>query len=184
MSLAYDGRSLCEICEDNVSIREGVFEHPRSFPSRMCLSTLGPFLSLNVEYLWVNVLYLSKNRPPFCPQAPQAVGRALGQGLAGQLRIPSLLKPNAVSFVSVGDGSVNHAQVCPFPPPSSLSLLIPDQLPSFGFMLSTLCKCTQSIFFHLPDCATWPVQVFSKDLRQIFTIVRGTPFMRGYVSVK
>eukprot|EP01061_Rhynchopus_euleeides_P020168 TRINITY_DN32905_c0_g1_i1.p1 TRINITY_DN32905_c0_g1~~TRINITY_DN32905_c0_g1_i1.p1 ORF type:complete len:771 (+),score=312.17 TRINITY_DN32905_c0_g1_i1:36-2315(+) len=43
-------------------------------------------------------------------QAPQAVGRSLGQGLASQLRVPSLLKPDAVSLVSVGDGSVNHAQ--------------------------------------------------------------------------
>eukprot|EP01060_Flectonema_neradi_P024694 TRINITY_DN3358_c3_g1_i1.p1 TRINITY_DN3358_c3_g1~~TRINITY_DN3358_c3_g1_i1.p1 ORF type:complete len:811 (+),score=186.16 TRINITY_DN3358_c3_g1_i1:62-2434(+) len=43
-------------------------------------------------------------------QAPQAVGRALGASLAHQLKVPSKLSPNAVSFVSIGDGSVNHAQ--------------------------------------------------------------------------
>ena len=43
-------------------------------------------------------------------QAPQAVGRALGASLAHQLKVPSKLSPDAVSFVSIGDGSVNHAQ--------------------------------------------------------------------------
>eukprot|EP01059_Diplonema_ambulator_P034605 TRINITY_DN784_c5_g1_i1.p1 TRINITY_DN784_c5_g1~~TRINITY_DN784_c5_g1_i1.p1 ORF type:complete len:801 (+),score=278.56 TRINITY_DN784_c5_g1_i1:240-2405(+) len=43
-------------------------------------------------------------------QAPQAVGRALGSALASQLELPCLLAPGSVSLVSVGDGSVNHAQ--------------------------------------------------------------------------
>eukprot|EP00755_Sulcionema_specki_P025692 Sspe_Gene.83899::Locus_55048_Transcript_1_1_Confidence_1.000_Length_2406::g.83899::m.83899/K11381/bkdA; 2-oxoisovalerate dehydrogenase E1 component len=43
-------------------------------------------------------------------QAPQAVGRALGNSLAHQLKLGSLLPSDAINFVSVGDGSVNHAQ--------------------------------------------------------------------------
>jgi len=42
-------------------------------------------------------------------QAPPAVGRALGVGLAHSLRVPSVFPRDSVSFVSVGDGSVNHS---------------------------------------------------------------------------
>jgi len=43
-------------------------------------------------------------------QAPQAVGRALGNTLAHSIGAESILPKDAVNFVSVGDGSVNHAQ--------------------------------------------------------------------------
>eukprot|EP01065_Artemidia_motanka_P042786 TRINITY_DN5793_c1_g1_i1.p1 TRINITY_DN5793_c1_g1~~TRINITY_DN5793_c1_g1_i1.p1 ORF type:complete len:824 (+),score=262.69 TRINITY_DN5793_c1_g1_i1:72-2543(+) len=43
-------------------------------------------------------------------QAPQAVGRALGNTLAHSVGATSKLQKDAVNFVSVGDGSVNHAQ--------------------------------------------------------------------------
>eukprot|EP01062_Namystynia_karyoxenos_P078300 TRINITY_DN8045_c10_g1_i1.p1 TRINITY_DN8045_c10_g1~~TRINITY_DN8045_c10_g1_i1.p1 ORF type:complete len:839 (+),score=252.98 TRINITY_DN8045_c10_g1_i1:73-2589(+) len=43
-------------------------------------------------------------------QAPQAVGRALGNTLAHTLGVQSRLPSDSVNFVSVGDGSVNHAQ--------------------------------------------------------------------------
>eukprot|EP00756_Hemistasia_phaeocysticola_P034406 Hpha_TRINITY_DN16518_c4_g1::TRINITY_DN16518_c4_g1_i1::g.134215::m.134215/K11381/bkdA; 2-oxoisovalerate dehydrogenase E1 component len=43
-------------------------------------------------------------------QAPQAVGRALGNTLAHSLGADSILEKDAVNFVSVGDGSINHAQ--------------------------------------------------------------------------
>jgi 2-oxoisovalerate dehydrogenase E1 component len=42
-------------------------------------------------------------------QAPPAVGRALGIPLAHQLGIPTMFPKDAVSYVSVGDGSVNKA---------------------------------------------------------------------------
>lgn len=42
-------------------------------------------------------------------QAPPAVGRALGSSLAHAIKVPSLFPKDFVSFVSVGDGSVNHA---------------------------------------------------------------------------
>lgn len=42
-------------------------------------------------------------------QAPPAVGRALGNGLAHILGVPSLLPKDSVNIVTVGDGSVNHA---------------------------------------------------------------------------
>lgn len=42
-------------------------------------------------------------------QASPAVGRALGNGLAHHLQIESIFPKDFVSFVSVGDGSVNHA---------------------------------------------------------------------------
>lgn len=41
-------------------------------------------------------------------QAPPAVGRALGSHLASANGIPSLFPSDFVSFVTVGDGSVNH----------------------------------------------------------------------------
>uniref|UniRef100_A0A6B2KYX5 3-methyl-2-oxobutanoate dehydrogenase (2-methylpropanoyl-transferring) n=1 Tax=Arcella intermedia TaxID=1963864 RepID=A0A6B2KYX5_9EUKA len=42
-------------------------------------------------------------------QAPPAVGRALGNGLAHGLGVPSLFPKDFISYVSVGDGSVNHS---------------------------------------------------------------------------
>ena len=43
-------------------------------------------------------------------QAPPAVGRALGAQLASQLKIENApISPRAVSYVSLGDGSVNNA---------------------------------------------------------------------------
>lgn len=42
-------------------------------------------------------------------QAPPAVGRALGSGLAHTLRVPCLLSRDSISIVTVGDGSINHA---------------------------------------------------------------------------
>ena len=42
-------------------------------------------------------------------QCPPAVGRALGASLAKQLGQPSIFPSDFVSFVSLGDGSVNHA---------------------------------------------------------------------------
>lgn len=42
-------------------------------------------------------------------QAPPAVGRALGSSLAHHIGCPSKFKKDFVSYVSVGDGSINHA---------------------------------------------------------------------------
>eukprot|EP00055_Hartaetosiga_balthica_P006411 m.20037 g.20037 ORF g.20037 m.20037 type:complete len:807 (+) comp5207_c0_seq1:104-2524(+) len=42
-------------------------------------------------------------------QCPPAVGRALGSFLAGVLKIPNAPPKNTVSYVSVGDGSINNA---------------------------------------------------------------------------
>lgn len=42
-------------------------------------------------------------------QAPPAVGRALGSQLAAHINVPSPFPSDSVSYVSVGDGSVNNA---------------------------------------------------------------------------
>jgi 2-oxoisovalerate dehydrogenase E1 component len=42
-------------------------------------------------------------------QTSPAVGRALGNSLAHHLNVPSIFPKDSISFVSVGDGSVNHA---------------------------------------------------------------------------
>jgi TPP-dependent pyruvate/acetoin dehydrogenase alpha subunit len=42
-------------------------------------------------------------------QSCPAVGRAMGASLAHALKVPSIFDKNMVSFVSLGDGSVNNS---------------------------------------------------------------------------
>ena len=45
----------------------------------------------------------------FRSQCPAAVGRALGIGLVQQLGVNTAAPSDAISFVSIGDGSINNA---------------------------------------------------------------------------
>ncbi|KAJ9455383.1 2-oxoisovalerate dehydrogenase subunit beta [Diplonema papillatum] len=138
-------------------------------------------------------------------QAPQAVGRALGSALAYQLGQASLMEPSAVNFVSVGDGSVNHAQFlsainlaeyadyrsfkCP------VVFMVSDNgiaisLKGYGWLQKRFVKKLQIRFFEADGCDMCAVWRASRDAieysrrakRPAFLLLKNLPRRFGHAA--
>lgn len=98
------GTSVCRSLKQGKSMEQLLLDRARSF----CVSSLEP-LSGGAHCLLGGSQSDFLVTSTLASQAPPAVGRAAGLRLAAFLGLPARLPGSAISYVSLGDGSVNNA---------------------------------------------------------------------------